>query len=97
MRYEEIVKQLEKLVAECERYAKEYGDKALDLVADYPLYASSSNISFGEAILIASIFGNIDRQTNGAELVDEYFKSLPKGQVGSYADYEKWVAERNKK
>lgn len=97
MRYEEIVKQLETLVAECERYAKEYGDKALELVADYPLYASSSNISFGEAILIASVFGNIDRQKDGAKLVDEYFKTLPKGQVGSYADYEKWVAERNKK
>ena len=97
MRYEEIVSQLEKLVAECERYAKEYGDKALELVADYPLYASSSNISFGEAILIASVFGNIDRQRDGAKLVDEYFKTLPKGQVGSYADYEKWVAERNKK
>ena len=97
MTYQEIVKQLEKLVAECERYAKEYGDKALELVADYPLYASSSNISFGEAILIASVFGDIDRQKNGAKLVDEYFKSLPKGQVGSWAGYEKWVAERNKK
>lgn len=101
MTYQEIVEQVGKMVAECERYAKEYGDKALKLVADYPLYASSSNISYGEAILIASIFGNIDRQTNGANLVDEYFKTLPKGQVGSYEDYEKWVAEkggeRNKK
>ena len=97
MRYEEIVSQLGKLVAECERYSKEYGDKALELVADYPLYASSSNISFGEAILIASVFGHIDRQRDGAKLVDEYFKSLPKGQVGSYEEYEKWVAERNKK
>ena len=97
MRYEEIVKQLEPLVAECERYAREYGDKALELIADYPLYASTSNISFGEAILIASIFGNIDRQTNGAELVNEYFKTLPEGTMGSWAGYEKWVAERNKK
>lgn len=97
MRYEEIVKQLEPLVAECERYAKEYGEQALKLIADYPLYASTSNISYGEAILIASIFGNIDRQTNGAELVNEYFKTLPEGKVGSWADYEKWVAERNKK
>lgn len=97
MRYEEIVNQLEKLVAECERYAKEYGDRALNLIADYPLYASTSNISYGEAILIASIFGNIDRQTNGAELVNEYFKTLPEGKLGSWADYEKWVAERNKK
>lgn len=97
MTYQEIVKQLEKLVAECELYAKEYGDKALELVGDYPLYASKSNISYGEAILIASVFGDIDRQINGDKLVDEYFKSLPKGQTGSYADYEKWVAERNKK
>lgn len=94
MTYQEIVKQLEKLVAECELYAKEYGDKALEMVADYPLYASSSNISYGEAILIASVFGDIDRQKDGAKLVDEYFKTLPKGQVGSWADYEKWVAEK---
>lgn len=97
MRYEEIVKQLEKLVAECELLRDKYGDKALKLIADYPLYASSSNISYGEAILIASVFGHIDRQIDGDKLVDEYFKSLPKGQVGSYEDYEKWVAERNKK
>lgn len=97
MTYQEIVKQVEKLVAECELYAKEYGDKALELVADYPLYASSSNISYGEAILIASVFGHIDRQKDGAKLVDEYFKTLPKGQTGSYEDYEKWVAERGKK
>lgn len=97
MTYQEIVKQVEKLVAECELYAKEYGDKALELVADYPLYACSSNISFGEAILIASVFGHIDRQKDGAKLVDEYFKTLPKGHTGSYKDYEKWVAERNKK
>ena len=97
MRYEEIVEKVAELVAECERYAKEYGDRALELVAEYPLYASKCNISFGEAILIASIWGNIDRQTNGAELVNEYFKTLPKGQTGSWEEYEKWVAERNKK
>ena len=66
MKYTEIVKQVEQLVAECELYSKQYGDKALELVADYPLYASSSNISFGEAILIASVFGDIDRQKDGA-------------------------------
>lgn len=87
MTYQEIVKQLEKLVAECELYAKDYGDKALELVADYPLYASQSNISYGEAILIASVFGDIDRQKDGAKLVDEYFKTLPKGQVGSYEEF----------
>lgn len=101
MKYTEIVKQVEKLVAECELYSKQYGDKALELIADYPLYASSSNVSFGEAILIASVFGDIDRQKDGAKLVAEYFKTLPKGQTGSWADYEKWVAEkggeRNKK
>lgn len=94
MKYQEIVSQLEQFVAECECYAKEYGDKAMELLGDYPLYASTSNISYGEGILIASVFGHIDRQTDGAKLVDEYFKTLPKGQVGSYEGYEKWVREK---
>lgn len=35
------------------------GQMALELVADYPLYASTSNISYDDAIAIAKIlFGN---------------------------------------
>lgn len=96
MTYTEIVNELQKLLAECELKSKEYGDKAMEIIADYPLYASTSNISYGEAILIATIFGDIDRQQDGAKLVDEYFKSLPKGEMGSWAGYEKWAAERSK-
>lgn len=97
MTYTEIVNELARLKQECEKLHKEYGDKAMDLIADYPLYASCSNISYGEAILIASLFGDIDRQQDGAKLVEEYFKSLPKGEMGSWAGYEKWAAERNNK
>lgn len=97
MKYEEIVKQVETLVAECELLRDKYGDKALTLIGDYPLYAGTSNISYGEAILIATVFGHIDRQLESEELLKEYFDTLPKGEMGSLAGYEKWVAERNKK
>lgn len=97
MTYTEIVNELARLRDECEKLRDQYGDKSMELIADYPLYASTSNITYGESILIASLFGDIDRQLDGGKLVNEYFKSLPKGQVGSWADYEKWVAERSKK
>lgn len=37
------------------RTLAEWGDKALEMISDYPLYASSSNISYEEAIIIAMI------------------------------------------
>lgn len=93
-RYKEIVKQLERLVAECETLGQEYGEKALELISDYPLYACSSNISYGEGIVIATVFGDIFKQGNEDKLIEEYFKSLPKGEVGSVEGYEQWRKER---
>lgn len=97
MKYQEIVKKIGQLVAECELLADEYGDKALGLIGDYPLYACSSNISYGEAILIASVFGNIDEQKDDDKLIGEYFKTLPKGEMGSVEGYERWLKERGEK
>ena len=97
MKYTEIVDELARLRDECEKLADQYGDKAMELIGDYPLYASTSNISYGEGILIASLFGNIDGQVDGDKLINEYFKSLPKGKLGSIEGYEKWLSERNKK
>ena len=37
---------------------KELGDKALDIIADYPLYASTSGVTYIEAIAIAKIINN---------------------------------------
>ena len=41
---------------------KTLGNKALTLISDYPLYASSSNITYEEAISVALIlFGDINK------------------------------------
>ncbi len=34
-----------------------YGEKALEAIGDYPLYGATSNITYTEAILIASMLG----------------------------------------
>ena len=39
------------------RITKEVGGRAIDYCSDYPLYASSSNITYQEAIAIALILG----------------------------------------
>ncbi len=36
------------------------GAKALELIGDYPLYGATSNISYGEAIMIALVLGGDD-------------------------------------
>lgn len=36
------------------------GEKALELIGDYPLYGATSNISYDEAILIAMIIEGDD-------------------------------------
>lgn len=72
----------------------------MQLIADYPLYASTSNISYDEAIAVAKIFFGNDLEKAVAEkqnedaLMKEYFKTNRKH---SLADYEKWVAERGVK
>lgn len=36
---------------------KKVGEKALEFLSDYPLYANTSNIGYQEAILTALIYG----------------------------------------
>lgn len=73
------------------------GEIAMELIADYPLYASTSNISYDEAIAVAHIFFGDDlekalqdKETDD-KLMAEYFKT---DRQHSLADYEKWVAEK---
>ena len=76
------------------------GETAMELIADYPLYASTSNITYDEAIAIAKIlFGDdleraVAENKNSDALMAEYFKTDRKH---SLEDYEKWVAEKGKK
>lgn len=35
---------------------KEYGQLAMEIISDYPLYASTSGITYQEAILLALVF-----------------------------------------
>jgi len=37
---------------------QELGKKALEIIADYPLYASTSGVTYDEAIQIAKIINN---------------------------------------
>ena len=37
-----------------------YGDLAMDLISDYPIYAATSNISYFEAIQIAYVLDLFD-------------------------------------
>lgn len=77
--------------------SNELGEIAMELIADYPLYASTSNISYDEAIAVAQIFFGDDlRQAKkdlaeSDDLMAEYFKTDRKH---SLADYDKWVAEK---
>lgn len=77
--------------------SNELGEIAMELIADYPLYASTSNISYDEAIAVAQIFFGDDlRQakkdiSESDDLMAEYFKTDRKH---SLADYDKWVAEK---
>lgn len=87
-----IVKQLQEIQVECESLSKVYGEKAMELIADYPLYVSGiSNISYGTAIAIALMFGSIEEQKLQDDLMAEYFKTDRKH---SLDDYDKWVEER---
>lgn len=76
------------------------GEIAMELISDYPLYASTSNISYDEAIAVAqAIFGNdlVKAYNDGKDqnaLMAEYFKTDRKH---SLADYSKWVAEKGGK
>ncbi|MDA3053241.1 hypothetical protein OFO01_07245 [Campylobacter sp. JMF_01 NE2] len=72
---EAIYKQTSKMLASIRaitidnEICKKIGEVAMDYIADYPLYASSSNISYDEAIAIAFILGG------GDELEKAYFSA----------------------
>lgn len=90
-----LVKALQEIQVECEQLGSVYGEKAMEIIGDYPLYVSgTSNISYGTAIAIALMFGSIEEQENQDALMAEYFKT---NREHSLDDYEKWVAERKKK
>ena len=73
------------------------GQIAMELISDYPLYASTSNITYDEAIAIAQvIFGDDLKQAyndnnDQDSLMTEYFKT---DREHSLDDYNKWVAEK---
>ena len=54
------------------------GEVAMELIADYPLYASTSNITYDEAIAVAEIFFGDDlekavkEKVEGEKLMKEY-------------------------
>lgn len=40
-----------------ERMVEQAGEKAMEFISDYPLYAATSNITYEEAIMIALVLG----------------------------------------
>ena len=46
------------------------GRNAIDLICDYPLYASSSNITYDEAIMIAITLGFTTKELMTGEVVE---------------------------
>lgn len=40
-----------------ERMVEQAGEKAMEFISDYPLYATTSNITYEEAIMIALVLG----------------------------------------
>lgn len=63
------------------------GQMALDLVADYPLYASTSNISYDDAIAIAKIlFGNdIGKAYRENKEFNEKLKTMSQEEIAELA------------
>lgn len=102
MDYKTIVKALAPISDMCENLPErtELGELAMELIGDYPLYASGlSNIMYGDAIAIATIMlGKDIRQAKKEKdendrLMEEYFKTDGEH---SLAGFDKWVAERSK-
>ena len=93
---ERIVKLLDEIQNECEGLGETYGEKAMEIISDYPLYVSgTSNISYGTAIAIALMFGGIEEQEQQEKLMDEYFKTLKKGEKATIDGYNKWLSENS--
>lgn len=74
------------------------GEVAMELIADYPLYASTSNITYDEAIAVAKIFFGDDleravkEKVEDEKLMKEYFDTHPENPT--LEGYEQWVAKK---
>lgn len=64
----ELLSLIQKITADRE-ICKKVGEVAMGYIADYPLYASCSNISYNEAIALAFIVDG------GKEIEEAYFKA----------------------
>lgn len=53
----EIKKMMKQINEMPEHMVAQAGQKALDFIGDYPLYAATSNITYTEAIMIALVLG----------------------------------------
>ncbi len=51
---DKIYRQIEEMP---EQMVEQAGEKAMEFIADYPLYAATSNITYTEAIMIALVLG----------------------------------------
>ena len=55
-------KEVEKKFPTGEKITKKAGKRAMDFITEYPLYSSSSNISYQDAIRIALILGYTENE-----------------------------------
>lgn len=60
MAWDKIYEASEKIEGMSSEEKGKIGDKALELIGDYPLYGATSNISCDEAIMIALVLGRDD-------------------------------------
>lgn len=60
MTWDKVYEAIEKISGMSSEEKQKIGDKAFDYIGDYPLYASGSNITYDEAILIALVVGRDD-------------------------------------
>lgn len=60
MAWDRIYEASEKIGGMSSEEKTKIGDKALELIGDYPLYGATSNISYDEAILIALVLEGDD-------------------------------------
>ncbi len=95
---EQLSKKIQALIAECEKFGETHGEKAMEIISDYPLYVGgTSNISYGEAILIALMYGDIDKQLQDGKDLDRYFATLKDGEKASVEGFEEWKKKLSKK
>lgn len=60
MTYEKVCEAWAKIAGMSQEELNKIGDQAISEISEYPLYASSSNITYEEAILIALVLEGKD-------------------------------------